>query len=79
MKPIASHLSPRHWPLAIVFGLAGVICLPASAQVNPTPFEVAVHVAAFARQRDAIRALAKAGADLNLLAAVRAIKPRSRR
>lgn len=103
MKPIASHLSPRHWPLAIVFGLAGAICLPASAQVKPTPAEVAsyqglhgaahkgdaaqirqlagkgdinardgngrtpLHVATFARQREAIRALAKAGADLNLL------------
>jgi uncharacterized protein len=103
MKPIASYLSPRHWPLAIVFGLAGVICLPASAQVKPTPAEIAsnkglhgaahkgdaaqiqqlagkgdinvrdgygrtpLHVAAFARQREAIRALAAAGADLNLL------------
>ena len=103
MKPIASHPSLRRWPLAIAFGLAGVICLPASAQVQPTPAEVAsysglhgaahkgdaaqirqlagkgdingrdgygrtpVHVAAFARQHEAIRALAAAGADLNLL------------
>jgi ankyrin repeat protein len=94
----------RAWLLAGWLGLAAVWAAPATAQVGPSPAEVAryadalaaahrgdvpalerlasqpgtlavrdangrtaVHVATFARQREALKALARLGADLNAL------------
>ena len=108
LQPHPVHRLMSAWILASLLGLCALAAPAASAQVPPTPSEVAqytglhaaahrgdlakiekltatkadvsvnvnardahgrtpLHVATFARQRDAIRALAKAGANLELL------------